>query len=459
MTERSFNFERTECTCAFLSQARKRIPYLKSKDLNVGINKMKVRQASKMAALAIAIAAAVSLGACSKGGSGPAAGAKQTAARAIPVTVETVEEHPIQVSEQISGRTVAYRVAEVRPQVNGILLKRLFTEGQQVTAGQPLYQIDASTYNASAANARAQLAQAVAQLNLARANAARSAELVKLNAVSKQSDDTAQAAVRTGEATVKAAKAALENANINVRYTTVKAPISGRVSISEVTPGALMTAYQAQRMTVIHQLDPIYVDVQRTNTELLKLRRDVASGRIKKLPDGSAPVKIQLEDGSTYPLTGKLAFQGVSVGENSGTVTLRAVFSNPKGTLLPGMYVRAVLPSGDIPNAITISQHAVMRDMRGDPYVFVVNSEKKVEQRAIKVSDAINDRWVVDSGLKPGEKVIVEGIGKVRAGALVEPSDGAAAPAASAPASSAAASAPAASAPAGSAAASSKAAK
>ena len=243
---------------------------------------------------------------------------------------------------------------------------------------------------------------------------------------------------------MKAARAVLTNAQINVQYTYVRAPISGRVSISEVTPGALMTAYQAQRMTVIHQLDPIYVDVQRTSAELLKLREELASGRLKKLSDGSTPVKIMLEDGTVYPITGKLTFQGVSVGTDTGTVTLRAEFPNPKGTLLPGMYVRAVLPSGDIPQAITLNQHAVMRDMRGDPYVFVVNKDNKVEQRAIKTSAAIGDQWLVNSGLNPGDRVIVEGIGKVRPGALVAPSEGSAA--ASAPAASAPASAPASSA-------------
>ena len=362
----------------------------------------------------------------------------------MPVNVVTVEPHPVQVQEQISGRTVSYRIAEVRPQVNGVLQKRLFTEGQMVKAGQPLYQIDASTYNANVQSAKASLAQAEAALALARANAARSATLVKENAVSKQADDTAQAQVRTDEAAVKAARAVLTNAQINVQYTYVRAPISGRVSISEVTPGALMTAYQAQRMTVIHQLDPIYVDVQRTSAELLKLREELASGRLKKLSDGSTPVKIMLEDGTVYPITGKLTFQGVSVGTDTGTVTLRAEFPNPKGTLLPGMYVRAVLPSGDIPQAITLNQHAVMRDMRGDPYVFVVNKDNKVEQRAIKTGAAIGDQWLVNSGLNPGDRVIVEGIGKVRPGALVAPSEGSAA--ASAPAASAPASAPASSA-------------
>ena len=375
---------------------------------------MKVRQISKFTALALSVIAAVSMTAgCSKQSAGPGAGAAAAAAHAVPVNVVTVEPHPVQVQEQISGRTVSYRIAEVRPQVNGVLQKRLFTEGQMVKAGQPLYQIDASTYNANVQSAKASLAQAQAQ-------------------------------VRTDEAAVKAARAVLTNAQINVQYTYVRAPISGRVSISEVTPGALMTAYQAQRMTVIHQLDPIYVDVQRTSAELLKLREELASGRLKKLSDGSTPVNIMLEDGTVYPITGKLTFQGVSVGTDTGTVTLRAEFPNPKGTLLPGMYVRAVLPSGDIPQAITLNQHAVMRDMRGDPYVFVVNKDNKVEQRAIKTGAAIGDQWLVNSGLNPGDRVIVEGIGKVRPGALVAPSEGSAA--ASAPAASAPASAPASSA-------------
>ena len=414
---------------------------------------MNVRQATRRTVLAAAVISAIALAGCSK----QQDNAQAAAARPVNVTVQTITAQPVQVQEEISGRTVAYRVAEVRPQVNGVLQKRLFTEGQYVKEGQPLYQIDAATYKAAEASAKAALNQAEAELALARADAARSAALVKTNAVSKQSDDSAQARVKTAEAAVKSAKANLTTAQINVRYTSVLAPISGKVSISEVTPGALMTAYQAQRMTVIHQLDPIYVDVQRTNTQLLKLRQDIASGKIKALPDGAAPVKIKLEDGTEYPLSGKLAFQGVSVGENSGTVTLRAVFPNPKGTLLPGMFVRATLPSGDIPEALLVSQRSVMRDMRGDPYVFVVTPENKVEQRTIQVGAAIGGNWVVESGLKAGEKVVYAGLDSVRNGAAVNPTeDGASAPAAaeaSAPAASEAASSAAASAPASSAAA------
>ncbi len=396
---------------------------------------MKVKTIYKLTVLAAA-ASAVMLTGCSRESQAPAAAAE----RAVPVTALTIEARQVTVQEEISGRTSAYRVAEVRPQVNGILQKRLFTEGSQVKEGQPLYQIDASTYRATEASAKASLAQAEATLALAKADAARSAELVKINAVSKQSDDSAQANVKTAEAAVQAARASLETARINVGYTSVRAPITGRVSTSEVTPGALMTAYQAQRMTVIHQLDPIYVDVQQTNSQLLKLREDIASGRIKAASDGSAPVTIRLEDGSTYPLSGKLTFQGVSVDESAGTVTLRAVFPNPKGTLMPGMYVRAQLTSGDIPEAILVNQHAVMRDMRGDPYVYVINAEERIEQRPIKVSKAIGAEWLVESGLQAGERVVLEGLDKVRNGALVKAeAPAAASPAASEPASSASA--------------------
>ena len=367
-----------------------------------------------------AVCAALLLTACDKQASSPAAAANAAPQeRPVSVAVVSAVTKAVEVRQEISGRTVAYRVAEVRPQVNGVLQKRLFTEGAMVKEGQPLYQIDASTYNAAEASAQAALAQAEAQWALAKADAARSAELVKVNAVSRQSDDTVQARVKTADAAVKAAKAALTNARINVRYTSVRAPISGRVSISEVTPGALMTAYQQQRMTVIHQLDPIYVDVQQTNTQLLKLRSDIASGRIQSSADGSATVKIRLEDGSEYPLPGKLTFSGVSVAEDSGTVTLRAVFPNPKGLLLPGMYVRAMLPSGDIPNAVLITQRAVMRDMKGNPYVYTVNKDNRVERRDIQTGEAIGGEWVVDSGLSSEDKGIVEGLDKVRPGVLV----------------------------------------
>ena len=403
---------------------------------------MNVRQATRRTVLALAVVAAIAVTGCSKQQGNPQA----AAARPVDVTVQTVTTRPVQVNEEISGRTVAYRVAEVRPQVSGVLQKRLFTEGQYVKEGQPLYQIDAATYKAAEASAKAALNQAEAELALARADAARSAALVKTNAVSKQSDDTAQARVKTAEAAVQSARANLTTAQINVRYTSVLAPISGKVAISEVTPGALLNAYQAQRMTVIHQLDPIYVDVQRTNTQLLKLREDIATGKIKALPGGAAPVKIKLEDGTEYPLTGKLAFEGVSVGETSGTVTLRAVFPNPKGTLLPGMFVRASLPSGNIPEAITVSQRSVMRDMRGDPYVFVVTADNKIEQRSIKVGSVVGADWVVESGLKVGEKVVYSGLNKVRAGAAVNATEeGASAPAAEGVEASAAASSPAAS--------------
>lgn len=377
---------------------------------------MSVRQVSRRTALTLSVIAVAILAA----GCGKQQATTQTKTPPVEVTVGTVSARPIQVDEEISGRTVAYRVAEVRPQVSGVLQKRLFTEGQMVKAGQPLYQIDASTYRANEASAKASLAQAEAELALAKADAARSSALVKVNAVSKQSDDTAQARVQTAEASVKSARAAVTNAQINVRYTSVLAPISGRVSISEVTPGALMTAYQSQRMTVIHQLDPIYVDVQQTNKQLLQLRRDIASGKLKSNADGTTPVKIILEDGTVYPIMGRLTFRGVSVGEDSGTVTLRAVVSNPKGELLPGMFVRASLPAGNMPSAITVSARSVMRDMRGDPYVFVVTPDNKIEQRSIKTGALVGGTdWVVESGLKVGEKVVYAGLDKVRAGASV----------------------------------------
>lgn len=337
------------------------------------------------------------------------------------VKVIALEGRDQVLSTQLNGRTSAYYVAEVRPQVSGILKKRLFKEGAEVKAGQPLYQIDPATYEAALQSAEATLAQAQADLVRARADAKRSSELVKVNAVSKQSDDAAQAALKTAEATVLAAKAAVTTAKINLDYTQVRSPISGRVSRSEVTEGALLSGYQAQMLTNVQQLDPIYVDVTQSAEELLRIKREIQAGTLKTDKEGNADITLQLADGSTYKHSGKLTFTDAQVESSTGMVKLRAVFPNPERDLLPGMYVRATLAEGVRPDAVLVHMQSVMRDERGNAYVYVVTPDNKVERRDIQVTRTEGTLWLVDKGLKSGERVIFEGFQRTAPGATVTP--------------------------------------
>lgn len=289
-----------------------------------------------------------------------------------------------------------------------------------VKAGQSLYRIDPALYKAQVASAKAALLQARANLESTRADAKRSAELVKSNAVSRSANDQAQAAYKVAVANVEAAKAALDTAEINLVYTEVKSPITGRVSLSEVTPGALVTANQGNRLTVVQQLDPIYVDVTQSFNELQQLREQAANGQLKVNNDGSADVQLVLDNNRIYKSLGRLTFKDALVDESTGTVRVRAVFDNPDGELLPGMFVRARLINGVRENVIKVDQRATMRRTTGDPYVYVVNAENKVESRDIKVGGTEGTNWIVNSGLKAGDKVIVEGLQRVRPGALVQ---------------------------------------
>lgn len=337
------------------------------------------------------------------------------------VKVVVLEGRDQVLSTQLTGRTSAYYVAEVRPQVSGILQKRLFKEGSEVKAGQALYQIDPATYEAALQSAQATLAQAQADLIRARADAKRSAELVKVNAVSKQDDDAAQAALKTAEASVLAAKAAVKSAQINLDYTKVRSPISGRVARSEVTEGALLSGYQAQMLTNVQQLDPIYVDVTQSAEELLRIKREIEAGTLKTDKEGNADVTLKLADGTTYKHHGKLTFTDAQVESSTGMVKLRAVFPNPERDLLPGMYVRANLAEGVRPDAVLVHMQSVMRDERGNAYVYVVTPENKVERRDVKVTRTEGILWIVDSGLKSGERVIYEGFQRTAPGATVTP--------------------------------------
>lgn len=351
-----------------------------------------------------------------------ACSSEQAAAPPPEVGVQTITAQRLEKQQTLAGRTVAYMVSEVRPQVGGIIQKRLFTEGQEVEAGQVLYQIDPATYQAAYDSAKGQLAQAEAAVLSSRPQAQRYDALVKLDAVSQQDADDARAMLRQNEASVVAARAALQGAKINLDYTRITAPISGRIGTSAYTPGALVTAGQDTALTTIQQLDPIYVDLTQTSAQLLALRKQLASGALKAI-DGKAQVRIVLEDGSTYAHPGTLEFVGTSVDTGTGNVVLRAVVPNPDALLLPGTYVRAVLPMAIDDNAILVPQSAVTRNTKGEATVLLVGDDGKVEQRVVQAATALKDQWVISAGLKAGEKLIVQGGSKVGAGDAVQAKD------------------------------------
>lgn len=334
------------------------------------------------------------------------------------VSVITVQPQRQALTIELAGRTQAFMVAEIRPQVGGIVQQRLFVEGADVKAGQALYQLDAASYKASLAQAQATVAKARATLKSARATAKRNARLVKIDAVSQQVNEDAQASLLTAEADLQVAQAEADTARINLMYTRISAPVAGRIATSTVTPGALVVANQDSALTTVQQMDPIYVDVTQSTTELLRLKRDLASGALQANGDGEARISLKLDDGSTYKHEGRLKVSGVSVNEGTGTVTLRAEFDNPEHLLLPGMYVRAVLEQAWNDQAILIPQQAVSRSASGVTSVLLVVNGK-VEQRVLTIDRAVGNQWWVIAGLKAGDQVIVEGGQKVRAGAAV----------------------------------------
>ncbi|MBU2713520.1 efflux RND transporter periplasmic adaptor subunit [Zooshikella harenae] len=363
----------------------------------------------------------LALSGCSEQDSAPAAGpgAGPGAMPTSEVSVVTLKAQALPVTVELPGRTQAYQTSDVRPQVSGILQKRLFTEGQAVEAGQVLYQIDPASYQASYDNAKAELTQAKASVQAAQPKAERYQRLVKQGAVSKQDKDEAVAKLREAEAAVIAAEAKLQSAKINLEYAQIKAPISGRIGKSTATPGALVTADQTGALTTINQLDPINVDLSYASVDGLKLQHQLDSGKLKK-QDGKVKVKLTLEDGSDYSEEGSLEFIGNAVDETTGTVELRAIFNNPKYRLLSGMYVNAILYVGINEQALLIPQQAVSRNSKGEATVWVVADDNTVKQRVITTSKAIKDQWLVSSGLKAGERVIVEGIQKIRTGQTVK---------------------------------------
>jgi membrane fusion protein (multidrug efflux system) len=335
------------------------------------------------------------------------------------VGVVTVQPQRVALTTELPGRTSAFLIAEVRPQIGGIVQKRLFTEGSDVKEGAVLYQIDPATYQAAFASAKATLSRAEANVVPIRLKAERYKELVKINAVSKQDYDEVSALQKQAEAEIEGAKAALETAQINLAYTKVRAPISGRIGRSAVTNGALVTASQAAPLATIQRLDQVYVDVTQSASELLRLKQNLAAGRVKK--DGNqAMAKLILEDGTAYPLSGILKFSDVTVDQSTGSVTLRTVFPNPKQMLLPGMYVRAVVQEGVNDRAILVPQRGVTRNPAGSAMVMVIGAEEKVEPRIIKTERTVGDSWLVSDGLKTGDRVILEGIQKARPGTKVK---------------------------------------
>jgi membrane fusion protein (multidrug efflux system) len=340
---------------------------------------------------------------------------------AVPeVAIVTLNPERVLLTTELPGRTSAYLVAEIRPQVNGIVQERLFNEGSDVKAGSVLYQIDPAPYQAAYNNAVAALARSEANLPPIRLKAERFRELVAVKAISQQDFDNAAAALKQAEADVEYSKATVESARINLGYTRIIAPVTGRIGKSNVTIGALVTAHQASPLAVVQQLDPIYVDAAQSSATLLQLKRNIASGLLKGNGPNQTRVKLLLEDGTPYPQEGILKFSEVTVDPSTGSYILRMVFPNPKHVLLPGMYVRAVVQEGEVDRAILVPQQGVSRDPKGNPVALVVDGEGKVQQRMITVDRAIGDRWLVASGLAPGERIIVEGAQKVRPGAAVK---------------------------------------
>ncbi len=379
--------------------------------------------------LALALTGALLTTACGKPQQ-PPAGGPGGAPGAPAVTVVTVTPESVPVTAELPGRTTPYLVAELRPQVSGIVKARPFKEGSEVKAGQVLYQIDPAPYQAAYDSARANLARAEANLEAARLKAERYAELVKIEAVSKQANDDAAAALKQTAAEIGAATAALDKARIDLGFTRVTSPIAGRIGRSTVTPGALVTANQGEALATVQQLDPIYVDLTQSSVELLRLKRDLASGKLQRSGGNAAPVELVLEDGSVYGTPGKLAFSEVTVDESTGSVTLRAVFPNPKGELLPGMYVRARLTQGVQGGAILVPHAALSRSPRGEAQVMLVGADNKVEARIVHAEQSFGDKWVVSEGLAAGDRVIVEGLQKMKPGAPVQASEAGAQPAA-----------------------------
>jgi membrane fusion protein (multidrug efflux system) len=359
------------------------------------------------------------LGALAACGGGPPAGFPPGGFKPQ-VTVVTLQPQTIELTREFAGRTSPYRVAEVRPQVNGIIRERLFTEGGFVRAGAALYQIDDSLYRAQYESAMASLKKSQATLQAAKLAADRSRALVQVDAVSAQDNENAVAAEAQAEADVGTAQAALDSSRVTLGYARIVAPISGRIGKSSVTQGALVTANQDASLATIQQLDPIYVEVNQSSNDWLSLKQEIDAGRVHS--DGAGtPAKIQLENGATYGYEGKLQFADVTVDPSTGNFLLRVIVPNPKALLLPGMYVRALLSEGQLSQGLLAPQQGITRDPKGNASALVVDAHGTVQARTVQVSRAIGDQWLVESGLGAGDRLIVEGVQKTQPGMTVQP--------------------------------------
>ncbi|SDA25924.1 efflux RND transporter periplasmic adaptor subunit [Sphingomonas sp. NFR15] len=345
-------------------------------------------------------------------------GQQQQAPQAPPVSYVVAREQPVTLTTELPGRTAAFETSEVRPQVNGLVLARLFVEGDVVHKGQPLYRIDPAPYEAQVASARAALTRARSSIASSAALARRYGELVKINAIARQEYENAQTSAAQAQADVAAQEAALRSAQIDLARTTIRAPITGRIGRSLFTTGALVSASQAGALATIQRIDPVYVDIQESSADLLKLRQQILSGQLTR--DGNARVKLKLEDGSEYGAQGTLRFADVTVDPTTGSQIIRALFPNPNGLLLPGMFVRASLVEGTQAKAMLVPQRAVSRDEKGQPTVLVIGAGNKIEPRTLVSNRTSGDNWIVTGGLKPGDKIIVEGAMMLRPGMPVQ---------------------------------------
>ncbi|WP_230482038.1 efflux RND transporter periplasmic adaptor subunit [Sphingomonas sp. Leaf21] len=363
----------------------------------------------------LASAALLALAACGAGGKQQQ---QQAAQGPAPVGYVVASEQPVTLTTELPGRTTAFETSDVRPQVNGLITQRLFVEGDMVRQGQPLYHIDPAPYQAQVASARAALTRAQSGIASTAALARRYGELIKINAIARQDYENAQTSAAQARADVAAQQAALRTAQIDLARTTIRAPITGQIGRSVFTTGALVSASQTGALATIQRLDPIYVDIQEPSAELLKLRRQIMSGQLTR--DGNARVKLTLEDGSEYGPQGTLRFADVTVDPTTGSQVIRALFPNPNGLLLPGMFVRASLVEGTQSNAFLVPQRAVSRDEKGQATVMVIGAGNKVEPRTLQTGRSVGENWIVTSGLKPGDKIIVEGGMMLRPGMPVQ---------------------------------------
>ncbi|ALQ10146.1 MULTISPECIES: efflux RND transporter periplasmic adaptor subunit [Pseudoalteromonas] len=346
-----------------------------------------------------------------------------SAPQAVPVGVLTLKSQALTLKKELPGRISAFQIAEIRPQVSGIVQSRLFVEGKEVKQGQALYQIDPATFEADLAASEASVARAEASIASSKSKASRYGELLKIKAVSQQDFDEADAAYKQANAELLTAKAQLKSAQINLDYSHVSSPISGQISKSSVTVGALVSANQSTALATVTQLDPIYIDLTQSSNELTQLKKAIASGRLGIDANSQTDVELIMEDGSAYSHKGTLQFSEVTVDPSTGSVTLRAKFPNPEKLLLPGMYARASIVEGVKADAILVPQRGVSRNNKGEPTAMVVSKDNKVESRVLKVDRTVGSDWLVTDGLSDGDKLIVEGLQKIRPGAPVSPSE------------------------------------